>query len=322
VRALDPAHVLLEVDPDDEVAWGEFLDRFGHLSDSPNDCSQPTWVEAPEAIRRLVGPGSARARIPDGPGTGSRAELLAAASPARRPLVAAAWSRAARLRLARENAGYTYARVYSLFRPTFLEVGRRLTSRAVLVEGDDVFLLTLAEVAAALDGDLADAAGIVAARRAEMREAADLHWPETIVGDDPVPISGRARARILTGVPTSRGRHTGPARVVTSLAGAGDIGPEDVLVLMAADVTWTPLLLRAGAVVTETGGMLSHASIVARELGLPCVASVDGATDIAEGAMVCVDGASGEVLVLSPPSDPTHAGGQAPPDGHARTPAP
>ena len=111
-------------------------------------------------------------------------------------------------------------------------------------------------------------------------------------------------ARVLTGVPTSRGRHTGPARVVTSLARAGDIGPDDVLVLVAADVTWTPLLLRAGAVVTETGGMLSHASIVARELGLPCVASVEGATDIAEGAMVCVDGASGEVLVLGVPSEP------------------
>jgi pyruvate,water dikinase len=317
VRACDPAHALSEVDPDDERAWEEFLDRFGHLSDSPNDCSQPTWAEDPAAVRRLLGPGRARlARIPGGgPVAGSRAELLAAASPARRPLVSGQWSRAARLRLARENAGYTYARVYSLFRPTFLEVGRRLTSRAVLLEVDDVFLLTLAEVADALRGGTADAAGIVASRRAEMQEAADLHWPETIVGDDPVPIRGRARAQVLTGVPTSRGRHTGPARVVTSLATAGDIGPDDVLVLVAADVTWTPLLLRAGAVVTETGGMLSHASIVARELGLPCVASVDGATDIAEGAMVCVDGASGEVLVLGPPHDRDAPGGQDLPPG-------
>ncbi len=167
-----------------------------------------------------------------------------------------------------------------------------------------MFLLTLGEVGAALHDDLPDAARVVASRRAEMAEAADLHWPETIVGDDPVPIMGRARARVLTGVPTSRGRHTGPARIVTSLARAGDLGTDDVLILVAADVTWTPLLLRAGAVVTETGGMLSHASIVARELGLPCVASVEGATDIAEGAMVCVDGASGEVLVLGEPTEP------------------
>ncbi len=306
VRALDPAHAMTGIDADDERAWAEFLDRFGHLSDSPNDCSQPTWAEYPDAVRRLARQGSTRlVRAPvDEPAGGPRARLLATASPVRRPFVARQWSRAARLRLAREEAGYAYARVYALFRPTFLEVGRRLTSRAVLDGADDVFLLTLGEVQDALDGHLPDAARLVASRRAEMAEAADLHWPETIVGDDPVPIRGRARARVLTGVPTSRGRHTGPARIVTSLARAGDIGLDDVLVLVAADITWTPLLLRAGAVVTETGGMLSHASIVARELGLPCVASVEGATDIAEGAMVCVDGASGEVLVLGASTEP------------------
>ena len=167
----------------------------------------------------------------------------------------------------------------------------------MITDPSDVFLLDLAELADCLHGRLA-AAPLVAARREEMSEAADLHWPETIIGDDPVPIRGRSRARILMGVPTSRGRRTGPARVVTSLATAPDIGPDDVLILAAADVTWTPLLLRAGAVVTETGGMLSHASIVAREFGLPCVASVEGATGIAEGTTVCVDGGSGEVLLL------------------------
>jgi pyruvate,water dikinase len=86
--------------------------------------------------------------------------------------------------------------------------------------------------------------------------------------------------------------------VVVSLTGAGGIGPEDVLILPAADVTWTPLLLRAAAVVTETGGMLSHASIVARELGVPCVASVAGATQIPDGTPLAVDGAAGEVILL------------------------
>jgi pyruvate,water dikinase len=131
-----------------------------------------------------------------------------------------------------------------------------------------------------------------------MAEAAELTWPETIIGDDPVPIRGRSGARAMHGVPTSRGRHIGTARVVTSMASAPEVLPTDVLVLAAADVTWTPLLLRAGAVVTETGGMLSHASIIARELGIPCVASVAGATAIPEGARIAVDGGAGEVLVL------------------------
>ena len=302
VRSLDPAHAMSGISADDQVAWQQFLERFGHLSDSPNDCSLPTWAEQPDAVRRLLFRGEAEqgpvpaARRPAGDPDPREAFLFGTSGVTRRRL-GRRWDRAARYRQAREEVGYTYARIYALFRPTFLEVGRRLADRGVITDPSDVFLLDLAELADCLHGRLV-AAPLVTARREEMSEAADLHWPETIIGDDPVPIRGRSRARILTGVPTSRGRRTGPARVITSLATAPDIGPGDVLILEAADVTWTPLLLRAGAVVTETGGMLSHASIVAREFGLPCVASVEGATTIAEGTTVCVDGGSGEVLLL------------------------
>ncbi len=295
VRALDPVHALATLDPTDPRAWSGFLARFGHLSDSPNDCSRATWSEQPEAVRRLVT--SRRARGSADPAAAH--EKLLSATPAwQRPLVAWQWDRAAALRLAREHIGYTYARVYALLRPTFLEIGDRLAERGVLRDRDDVFLLTLVEVEQALAGRQPAAAALVAARRAEMAAAAQLSWPETIVGDDPVPILGRVGGRVLHGVPTSRGRHTGPARVVTALADAPELGPHDVVVLEAADVTWTPLLLQASAVVTETGGMLSHASIVARELGLPCVASVAGATRIPDGTPVCVDGGSGEVFLL------------------------
>ena len=307
VRRLSPAHVLADIDPADDDAWTHFLRRFGHLSDSPNDCSRPIWAEDGDAIRRsLLSTGG---QDPDRPAllghdlhpTGEadvRSQLLASAPPWRRPRLAHLWARCALLRLVRERVGYEYARVYALFRPAFLEAGARLVDRGGLAAPDDVFLLTLGEVGQALHGDWADAAGVVRVRRAEMAQAATLHWPETIVGDDPVPVLGRAGARVLRGVPTSQGRHTGPARVVTSLADAGGVGPEDVLVLPAADVTWTPLLLRAAAVVTETGGMLSHASIIARELGLPCVASVAEATQIPDGTLLAVDGAAGEVLLL------------------------
>jgi pyruvate,water dikinase len=296
LRELDPAHGLASVDPDDAAARAEFLARFGHLSDSPNDCSRPTWAEDPEAVARLFAARSAAGRL--GPPRSARTTMLATAPGWQRPLVAWQWDRAAAVRVARDRVGHTYARVYGLFRPTFLVAGDRLVARGVLEARDDVFLLSWAEVRTALGCGLDDAAALVAQRRAEMAEAADLTWPETIIGDDPVPIRGRSGARTLHGVPTSRGRHVGIGRVVTSMASAPEVGPTDVLVLAASDATWTPLLLRAGAVVTETGGMLSHASIVARELGIPCVASVAEATGIPEGARVAVDGGSGEVLVL------------------------
>ena len=301
VRALDPAYSLAGLDPADDAAWARFLDRFGHLSDSPNDCSRPSWSEQPEAIHALLADPGHRARTADGASrVGGLSQLLARTPAWRRRATARAWSRAAALRLARERVGYTYARVYALFRPTFLEIGERLTQRGHLKDSSDVFLLTLAEVRAALAGSLPEVASLVADRRHEMAEAADVDLPEVILGDDPVPVVGRAGAQALSGTPTSPGRHVGPARVVTSLASAPHVGPDDVLVLEAADVTWTPLLLRAGAVVTESGGMLSHASIVAREVGIPCVASVDGATRIPGGTTVTVDGRTGEVLVLEP----------------------
>jgi phosphohistidine swiveling domain-containing protein len=299
VAALDPAHALAELDPQDPAGWEAFLRRFGHLSDSPNDCSRVTWAEQPEQVRAMVGDGR---RLPaDALGPDDAAAHLLAATPRwQRPLVHRSWQRASALRLARERMGYTYARVYALYRPTFLEIARRLVAAGVLDHAEDVFLLGWDEVRTALDGRLADAASLVDARRAEMAEAAELSWPERIVGDDPVPVRGRASARALSGVAAAPGRHVGPARVVTSLTAASDVGVDDVLVLEAPDVTWTPLLLRAGAVVTESGGMLAHAAIVAREVGVPCVASVAGATLIPDGSIVCVDGWSGDVLVLDP----------------------
>jgi pyruvate,water dikinase len=295
VADLDPAHAVAGLDPDDPADWEEFLRRFGHLSDSPNDCSRMTWAEQPDAVRAMVG--SPRTAVP-----GSRqdvADALRVATPGwRRPLVQHSWERASTLRLARERVGYTYARVYALYRPTFLEVGRRLVQRGVLAGVDDIFLLRWDEVEAAMGGNLPGASDLVVSRRAEMAEASDLSWPERIVGDDPVPVRGRSSAHSLHGVAAAPGRHVGPARVVTSLTAATDVETDDVLVLEAPDVTWTPLLLRAGAVVTESGGMLAHAAIVAREVGVPCVASVSGATLIRDGSTVCVDGWSGDVLVM------------------------
>jgi pyruvate,water dikinase len=302
VRALDPAHALAGMDRSDEAARRAFLTAFGHLSDSPNDCSRPTWAERPEVVDHLLGPAAPRdpgRAVRAAPSSSTRASLCAGLPPVQRLRAARRWDRAAQLRELREEVGYGYAQVYALFRPTLLEAGRRLVERGILAAVDEVFLLHLDEVRRALRSDLPGAAELVSARQVEMARAADLVFPETIVGDDPVPVLGRGAARRLVGVPTSRGRHTGPARVVTSLAAAPDLGTGDVLVLIAADVTWTPLLLRAGAVVTETGGMLAHASIVAREIGIPCVSSVEGATLIPEGALVSVDGGSGEVLLLN-----------------------
>jgi pyruvate,water dikinase len=93
----------------------------------------------------------------------------------------------------------------------------------------------------------------------------------------------------------------GTARVLGSVAEADRLRPGDVLVATVTNVGWTPLFPRAAAVVTDVGAPLSHAAIVARELGIPAVVGCGNATArIRSGDRVRVDGAAGTVDVLKP----------------------
>jgi pyruvate,water dikinase len=70
-----------------------------------------------------------------------------------------------------------------------------------------------------------------------------------------------------------------------------------VLVIPYSEVSWSPLFARAGAVVAESGGLLSHSSIIAREYNIPAVVSVEGATRLEDDVIVTVDGHKGEVII-------------------------
>lgn len=98
----------------------------------------------------------------------------------------------------------------------------------------------------------------------------------------------------LTGTPGSRGTATGTARVVRGPGDFDRVRPGDVLVCPWTDPSWTPLLRVAAGVVTETGGVLSHAAIVARERGIPAVLAVPRATTrVPDASTITIDGAAG-----------------------------
>ena len=276
----------------------EFLVRFGHLSDSGNDFSAPRWREQPDLIVGMIldtHPARETASL-GWDDVGPRAGRLG------RPMLHRLFRRAATFRLQREAVSFNYTFGYELFRSTFLALGERLVERSVLGTRDDVFYLTLDGLRAAVRTGGPDPARIVAARRAEVEAAADLDLPEVILGDDYVPrVRTATEALTLHGVPSSRGTYRGPVRVVRSSIEFGRVMRGDVLVVPHSDVAWTPLFARAGAVVAESGGMLSHSSIVAREHGIPCVVSVPGVLGLSDGAIVHVDGFTGVVTVESTP---------------------
>ncbi|MET9244028.1 PEP/pyruvate-binding domain-containing protein [Nonomuraea sp. NPDC003709] len=114
----------------------------------------------------------------------------------------------------------------------------------------------------------------------------------------PPPPSGTSDtpAGALTGTPGSRGTVTGTARIVRGPGDFARVHPGDILVCPFTDPAWTPLLRIAAGVVTETGGVLSHAAIVARELGIPAVLGVPDATGrLHDGTVITIDGSTGAV---------------------------
>ncbi|WP_377641356.1 PEP/pyruvate-binding domain-containing protein [Oryzobacter terrae] len=106
---------------------------------------------------------------------------------------------------------------------------------------------------------------------------------------------------VVTGTGSSGGVATGPVRVVRDVDGFSAVRRGDVLVCRTTDPAWTPLFRVVAAVVTETGGLLSHASIVAREVGIPAVVGATGALEVlVDGALATVDGDRG---VVTPEED-------------------
>lgn len=126
-----------------------------------------------------------------------------------------------------------------------------------------------------------------------------------------MPEPGRrdvARGGELTGVGASPGVVEGSVRVVVDAAAAGALEPGEILVCHHTDPGWAPLLVVAAAFVVEVGGRLSHAAIVARELGTPCVVGAADATRrLRDGDRVRVDGGTGRIELLAEASAPPAA---------------
>ena len=120
--------------------------------------------------------------------------------------------------------------------------------------------------------------------------------PSIIYGDKQPPIDDQAQEK-LVGIPTSIGQYTGKVKVVRGIKDFNKVEQGDILAIPFSDVGWTPLFARAGAVIAESGGLLSHSSIVAREYNIPAIVSVAGATKLQDHTVVTVNGQNGEVLI-------------------------
>jgi pyruvate,water dikinase len=192
-------------------------------------------------------------------------------------------------------------------RRAVLRIGEALVDAGSIAEREDVFFLTRDEVLDALAGGGSGLAASVGERRAA-REVQRRLVPPLLVGRlSPVlrrVLESYSRtvgaaptaAAIVSGTPASPGRAVGAVRVVHGPDEFDELQPGEILVAPTTAPAWTPLFTRAGAVVTDVGSAAAHASIIAREYGIPAVVGCGDATArLRNGMNVLVDGSTGNV---------------------------
>jgi rifampicin phosphotransferase len=188
------------------------------------------------------------------------------------------------------------------------EFGRRMKAKGYFQAVEDFSMLFNEE----LDRFMAEPAAfvdVIASRKTHWQELAD-HDPQFIFDGQPdFPAAWAPRAGIaydalhsgdtLQGMPGCTGVVEGIARIITNSGDPTALNAGEILVAPSTDPSWTPLFVSAGGVVVDVGAPLSHAIIVSRELGIPCVVSATGATKrIPNGARIRVDGNIGLVTIL------------------------
>ncbi|MFT7839224.1 PEP/pyruvate-binding domain-containing protein [Saccharothrix sp. BKS2] len=293
-----------------EISREDYAREHGHrFADefevsAPRPAEDPTWLD-----RQLAGPdidpeqllaGQASAR-------GAAWSRLRSAHPRRAARLRREIDRLAERARERERARSEFARAFAVLRAFLVRAGE------VTGHGDDVFFLPIEETLRVLDGDTAPLARVPARRAAYERYRALPPYPTVIRGPfDPEAWAADPNRRLdvhdasaeppasgVSGFPGAAGVVEGVARVILDVADSGRLEPGEVLVTTVTNIGWTPLFPRAAAVVTDVGAPLSHAAIVARELGVPAVVGCGNATvRIRTGDRVRVDGGRGTVTVL------------------------
>ncbi|HET8956383.1 MAG TPA: PEP/pyruvate-binding domain-containing protein [Solirubrobacterales bacterium] len=227
--------------------------------------------------------------------------------PHRRPLFSFVLRRCRRGLKAREGVRLSRGRMAGLLRRLYRALGDRFVEAGLLDRREDLFMLTEREVADAIRGGSVDTdlRRLVALRRLEYEEAGEDFLPSRIEARGIVvaeqaqlPAESPADGSHLTGTGCSPGKVRAPALVVTSPSAETVVGGE-ILVASTTDPGWVFLMVAASGLVAEQGNMLSHTAIIGRELGVPTVVGVEGATSLIEdGAMIEIDGRAGTVVQL------------------------
>lgn len=299
--------------------FAAFIDEFGYRGPSEWDLGTESWESKPSLALALI---DKMRQLDDSAAPSSKqaahaaatdkamAEATAGMDEATESAFRGAIGSARRFAGWRESGKSSCIKIMNEARMALIELGERLEAAGVLDHSRQIFIALDAELDSLALGSSALLENL-RQREADWNALKDLEVPMFLDGSAPMPAiadlprkgaTATTRAAVGTvfnGAAASQGIAEGRVRVVLGTDAIGDFEPGEVLVAPQTDPSWTPLFMVASAVIVNTGSMGSHAMIVARELGIPCVAGLPGATTMLKtGDLVRVDGAKGTIEVL------------------------
>jgi len=286
-----------------------FLDKYGHKSSFELDVGTATWKEGPDYILDLIN------YYIDSKDYDQRIERFyreqkeaeEAIERIEEGLKVAGGRRAAR-RAGKMLRGYRQlfglrevpkfygSKAFGIFRAVMIEAGEELAKEGRLEDKLDIFYLTRQDIRSHHD-----LKPLVEQKKPEYFR--DLNRPAprilTGTGESIYAVVDRVAENAYRGIAVSPGVYEGRVKILADPSEGGKLESGDILVTVATNPAWTPLFLRIGALVMETGGSMSHGSIVSREYGLPAVAGVANiTTELKDGQKVRVNGETGIVEIL------------------------
>ncbi|RCJ36166.1 pyruvate phosphate dikinase PEP/pyruvate-binding protein [Nostoc punctiforme NIES-2108] len=275
-------------------AFNELLQDYGYLSEVGTDISVPTWRENPQMIQQMF------VQLMQGN------EPQAGAKDAINSIFASKRKRSFVQRRVDIKGRVTevYSRLLAELRWSFVALEKIWLESGLLKKTGDIFFLNFDEVRRLIgneDSSLIEQLDkLVEFRRSQfVQDSEIIQIPLLVYGHTPphpLAPSELYSDQILQGIGASHGQAEGRVKVLRNLQDIPDIDRDTILVVPYTDSGWAPLLLRAGGLIAEAGGRLSHGAIVAREYGIPAVMDVRGATWILQdGQRVRIDGSRGIV---------------------------
>lgn len=286
----------------------KFLAEYGHRGVYEMDIINPRWQEDPSYLLHIIksiidtaNSGELKERQKAITGEAWR-EIKQGVPPSRLGAIKRQLDQAVEGMELREMAKSELVKLYGDMRIVVLEIGRRLQARKIIKVKTDVFHCSWPELWSILKGDW-NGRGLqilVTERKQWKQKMEELSPPDFLIDDAPKyaePVS-QALGQALQGLAVSAGRASGTVRLIYHPHQGEKLKFGDVLVAPTTDPGWTPLFLRASAIVVESGGAGSHGAIVAREYGIPAVLNIPGVMHLVkDGQKVVVDGDEGKVFL-------------------------